>query len=62
MNKPSYIEAIEKLLKYDGLGGLYFDKNSYLREATTEELRSIKAACSIEIIMREAEERNETNR
>ena len=56
-NKPSYIKAIEKLLKYDGLGGLYFDKNSYLREATTEELKSIKAACSIETTMRQAEER-----
>ena len=50
-NKPNYIKAIDKLLDADDYG-CYF-----IRDASTEELKAIKAACSIEITMREAEER-----
>ena len=61
-SKPNYIKAIEKLLDskpiYDEDGGVE-GYEFFIREATTEELKAIKAACSIEIIVREAEEKGE---
>lgn len=59
-NKPNYIKAIEKVIKpmYSySLGGVE-EIPILFKEPTIEELKAIKAACSIEITMREAEERN----